>query len=172
MCVKVLERLIYNRVNPLILESLPNYQADFRPLRSCEDQVIPLTTHYEAEFEKGLKNGAVFVDLAAAFDTVWRESIIYKLLNLLRCRKVIHLVNNMLSDRSIQVVMGTKLSKVWKLSKGLSRIGHSVNTTLNVSLGGTVLPHNSNPKYLGIILDSTASFNEHLTNVAAKLRIS
>jgi hypothetical protein len=34
---------------------------------------MALTTHIEAGFKHQLKTGAVFVDLTAAYDTVWRE---------------------------------------------------------------------------------------------------
>jgi hypothetical protein len=34
---------------------------------------MALMTHIEAGFQHQLKTGAVFVDLTAAYDTVWRE---------------------------------------------------------------------------------------------------
>ncbi|KAG8237339.1 hypothetical protein J437_LFUL014545 [Ladona fulva] len=41
-CYNLLERLLYNRISPSILESVPIEQAGFRLHRSCEDQVLAL----------------------------------------------------------------------------------------------------------------------------------
>lgn len=43
-CFKLLERLIYNRIAPLIDKVLPKQQADFLPGRSCCQQVKAFTT--------------------------------------------------------------------------------------------------------------------------------
>ncbi|XP_044753710.1 uncharacterized protein LOC123313078 [Coccinella septempunctata] len=44
------------------------------------------------------------------------------------------------------------------------------SNNLNVTFNNSILRHNHYPKYLGITLDRTPSFNKHLTNLAAKLR--
>jgi hypothetical protein len=54
-------------------------QAGFRQHLSYTEQVMVLTMHIEAFFEHQLKNGAVFVDLTTAYDTVWRENFFWKL---------------------------------------------------------------------------------------------
>lgn len=246
VCFKVLERLIYNRISPLIFKIIPIEQAGFRPQRSCEDQVLALTTHIETGFEKRLKSGAVFIDLTAAYDMVWREGIVYKFFKLTKCSQMSRLINNMLSNRIIQVVMHTNHSKIkvlnnglpqgsvlspllfnlyiadipvtcsrqfayaddlaiitqhvdanviertlsadldvlskyfktWCLKPSLSKTetcffhlnNRQAHITLKVSLNGSLLPHNTNPKYLGVTLDRTLSYKKHLTNLAAKLR--
>jgi hypothetical protein len=74
VCHKFLEKLIYNRISPIIEEHLPIEQAGFRPNRNCCDQVLALTSYIESGFQKRLKTGVVFVDLTAAYDTVWKNS--------------------------------------------------------------------------------------------------
>ena len=243
---KLLERLIYNRISPRILDILPVEQAGFRPGRNCEDQVLALLTYIERGFEERSKTGVAFIDLTAAYDTVWREGLMYKLLTTIKCKKLTALVNNMLSNRSLQTVMGDTRSRPKLLNNGLpqgsvlapllfnlyvadlpqtpsrkfmyaddlalatqhSNMGNIeaslsadldilsdyfrkwrltpstaktetccfhlnnrlASTSLKVTLNGTVLRHNHNPKYLGVTLDRTLSFNKHLTNLAAKLR--
>ena len=63
ICVpyKILERLIYARVKPLIDPLLPKEQAGFRRGKSTEDQVVLLTQNIENSFEAKKKAGAVFV---------------------------------------------------------------------------------------------------------------
>lgn len=116
---KLLERLIYNRISGLILEHIPDEQAGFRPDRSCCDQVLALTTFIEASFQQMLKTAVAFVDLTAAYDTVWRDGMIYKFLKITRCRKTASLLNNMLSNRFFRTYLGGSVSKEKKLMNGL-----------------------------------------------------
>ena len=67
---KILERLIYTRVEPLIDLLLPKEQAGFRSGKSTVDQFFLLTQNIEDSFEAKKKAGAVFIDLTAAYDTV------------------------------------------------------------------------------------------------------
>jgi len=52
---KLLERLIYNRIGARILAVISVEQAGFRAKRSCANQVLKLTTHIEAGFQRKLK---------------------------------------------------------------------------------------------------------------------
>lgn len=243
---KLMERLIYNRISPVILRDIPLEQAGFRPKRSCADQVMSLTTYIEAGFQRGLKSSVAFIDLSAAYDTVWREGVIYKFLRKIPCKLTSRLIENMLNDRVFQVIMGSEISKPRKLKNGLpqgsvlspllfslyiadmpkttsTKFGYAddwalttqtksmeeaeenltndldvmggffrkwrlqpnasktevtcfhlnnkmADRKLKVCFDNTLLNHNKNPKYLGITLDRTLSFNVHLTNTAEKLK--
>jgi len=85
LCVpfKILERLIYARVESIIDPLLPQDQAGFRHGRSVVDQFTLLTEDIEDSFSTKKKAGAVFVDLTAAYDTVWHRALTCKLLRLL-----------------------------------------------------------------------------------------
>jgi len=84
LCVlfKIFERIIYARVEPIIDTLLPKQQAGFRHGRSSVDQVTLLTQDIEDSFS-AKKAGAVFVDLTAAYDTVWHRGLTCKLPQLL-----------------------------------------------------------------------------------------
>ena len=77
---KHLERLILNRISPIIEAKIPKTQAGFRSNRSCTDQALALTSFIESGFQKKLKTGVVFVDLSAAYDTVLRHGLLLKLI--------------------------------------------------------------------------------------------
>jgi len=68
LCVtfKILERLIYDRVDPIIDALLSQEQAGFRHGRSAVDQVTLLTQDIEDCFSANKKARALFVDLTAA----------------------------------------------------------------------------------------------------------
>jgi len=88
LCVpfKILERLIYARVETITDPLLRQEQAGFRHWRSAVDQVTLLTQDIEDSFSAKKKAGAVFVDLTAAYDTVWHHGLTCKLLRLLHDR--------------------------------------------------------------------------------------
>ena len=245
-CLKLLERMIYNRISNRIFECIQPEQAGFRPGRSCEDQVLALTSFIENGFEKLLKTSCVLIDLTAAYDTVWRDGLIYKLLKVIPCRKTCGLINNMLSYRLFKVHLGDKVSSKHKLSNGLAQgsvlapllfslyisdlpptasrkfgyaddwtlaIQHNLmeitqellnsdlivisqylkrwrltpsldktevccfhlnnklaNAKLNVKFNGKQLKHNFCPKLLGVNIDRSLTFNQHLTKTSSKLR--
>lgn len=118
-CSKLLERLIYNRICGPVLEQVPVTQAGFRPNRSCSDQVMSLTTFIEAGYQDKLKTGVAFIDLTAAFDTVWREGLLFKLQKVIPCQTTARLINNMLCDRKFQVILNETTSRERKLKNGL-----------------------------------------------------
>lgn len=109
-CYKLLERVIYNRISPNLFEIIPSEQAGFRPGRNCTDQVLAK-----------LKSSVSFIYLSAAYDTVWREGLLYKFLKVIPCLRTMRLLNNMISNRSFQVCMSDSISKSKILNNGLAQ---------------------------------------------------
>ena len=77
LCIpyKILERLIYAHVEPLIDPLLPKEQAGFRRGKSTVDQVVLLSQNIEDSFEARKKADVVFVNLTAGYDTVWHRGL-------------------------------------------------------------------------------------------------
>ena len=122
LCVpyKILERLIYARVEPLIDPLLPKEQAGFRRGKSTVDQVVLLTQNIEDSFEAKKKAGAVFIDLIAAYDTVWHCGLTCKLLRLLPDRHMVRMIMELVRNRSFTLTTGdSKLSRVRRLKNGV-----------------------------------------------------
>ncbi|KAG5874880.1 hypothetical protein JTB14_022953 [Gonioctena quinquepunctata] len=118
-CYKLLERLLHNRICPTVDVLIPVEQDGLRSGSSCTDQVFSLTTHIEAGFERGLRTSVAFIDLTAAYDTVWREGLIYKLLRVIPCLKMCHLINILLTNRLFQVFVNDAKSSTRKLNNAL-----------------------------------------------------
>jgi len=79
VCYKLLEHLALQRISPTVESLLSEDQADVRKSRSTCDQVAALTTFIENRFQQNLKTGAVFLELTAAYDTVWQNGLLYRL---------------------------------------------------------------------------------------------
>ena len=102
LCVpyKILERLIYPRVEPLVDPLLPDEQVWFRRGKSTVDQVVLLTQNIEDSFEAKKKAGAVFIDLTAAYDTLWHCGLTCKLLRLLPDKHMVKMIMELVQNRS------------------------------------------------------------------------
>ena len=96
---KPYERLILNRVSPLLEQHLIKEQAGFRHGKSCTSQVLNLTQHIEDGYQRGMITGAAFVDLSAAYDTVNHRILIQKLYNTTQDSKLCRVFQKMLSNR-------------------------------------------------------------------------
>lgn len=118
---KLFERLLYNRIAMDIDKLVPDVQAGFRPKRSCAEQVLTLTNHIEAGFQLKMKTGVVFIDLTAAYDTVWKMGLLYKLIKAVRCLRIVDMIANMLSDRLFQIMLNDQCSRFKKLNNGLAQ---------------------------------------------------
>ena len=110
---KVLEKLVLLRISPDVENILSPDQAGFRRNRCTADQVLALTSYIENGFQENLKSGAVFLDLTAAYDTVWHKGLLVKLS---RCLPVwfVQAVELFLKDRRFRVHMNEKTS-TWRV---------------------------------------------------------
>ena len=122
LCVpyRIFKRLIYDRIKPLIDPLLPKEQAGFRRGKSNVDQVVLLTQNIEDSFEAKKKAGAVFVDLTAAYDTVWHRGITCKLLRLLPNKHMIRMIMELVQNQSFTLTTGdSKQCRLRRLKNGV-----------------------------------------------------
>ena len=123
LCVpyKILERLIYARVELLIDLLLPIEQARFRRGKKTVNQVVLLTHNIEDSFEVK-KAGAIFVDLTAAYDTVWHRGLTCKLLRLLPDKHMVKMIMERVRNQSFIPTTGdSKQNKLRRLENGVSQ---------------------------------------------------
>ena len=108
LCVryKILEKLIHARVAPIVDPLLPREQARFRRGSSIVDPTVLRTQNIEDSFEAKKKAGAVFVDLTAAYDTVWRCGLTCKLLRLLPDMHMVRMIMELVWNRSFTLTTG------------------------------------------------------------------
>ena len=122
LCVsyKILERLIYARIEPLIDPLLPKEQAGFRCGKSTVDQVVLLTQNIEDSFEAKKNAASIFIDLTAAYDTVWHRGLTCKLLRLLSDKHIIKMIMELVQNRSFTLTTNdSKQSRLRRLKNGV-----------------------------------------------------
>jgi hypothetical protein len=127
------------------------------PLISVCDQVLALTSYIDSGFQKRLKTGVVFVDLTAAYDTVWKDGLIHKLYNVIPCGKLVSLLEDMLSNRQFRVFVEDKSSKFRFLNNGLPQ--GSVLSPILFNLYTSDLPPTNSRKF--IYADDLAMAYQH-----------
>ena len=122
LCVpyKILERLIYAGVEPLIDPVLPKEQAGFRRGKSIVNQVVLLTQNVKDSFEAKKKAGAIFINLTAAYDTVWHRGLTCKLLRLLPNKRMVRMIMELVRNRSFTfTIYDSKQSRLRRLKNGV-----------------------------------------------------
>ena len=96
---KLLERTLLTRIEPIVDRLLPKEQAGFRKGRSTVDQVAKLTETIEDAFDTKEITESVFIDLTAAYDTVWHQGLREKLQRMLTSNHLINFIMEFLYTR-------------------------------------------------------------------------
>ena len=131
---KLLERIILNRITPLVDQHIPLSQAGFRPNRSTTEQTLALTSFIETGFDKRQKTGVVLIDLSAAYDTVWTGGLMLKLAKIIPCQKTLKLFSRMLGTRHFHVILGGSQSKTRRIKNGVPQGSVLAPTLFNIYL--------------------------------------
>jgi len=115
---KVYNRILLNRIRPVVDQILRNNQAGFRPGRSSTDQINALRRIIEGANRKDLALVLIFVDFKKAFDSINREM----LFAILRFYGI-----------PLQVVEAIK--QLYKNSKGVVTVNGKKSEPFNINTG-------------------------------------
>ena len=119
---KLYERLILNRIAPSVDRHIIKEQAGLRPGKSCCSQLLNLTQHIEYSYQRGMINGAAFVDLSAAYDTVNHRLLIRKLYDFTEDNPLCRVIQTMLSSRRFYVELNNNRSRWRNQKNGFPRV--------------------------------------------------
>jgi hypothetical protein len=125
-CVgKVMEMLVNQRlINHLESNNiLSPSQTGYRKHRNTEDQLSYLAQSVENAFQEKKKLLAVFFDLSRAFDKVWKEGLLLKLLQTGVRHKMWTWIQHFLYARTARVKVDGHLSKKVILREGVPQGG-------------------------------------------------
>jgi len=127
---KLLEKLILNRIYPIIKEKnlIPDTQFGFREHHSTIHQTHRLADTIAYSLEKKLYTSAVFLDVAQAFDKVWHPGLLFKLKSFLPPSYYLFF-KSYLNERHFFVRSGTEYSSISPILAGVPQ-GAVVSPTL------------------------------------------
>jgi hypothetical protein len=170
---KLYERILLTRLKDYVFANniLINEQFGFRPKHSCINQVHRITEHVLSGFSSHPHRGtgALFFDVAKAFDKVWHNGLLYKLYKLKIPDSLVLILRDYLSNRYFRFrVEGTR-SSPRPLRAGVPQ--GSVLSPLLFSLYVNDIARTQGV-HLALFADDTALFYTHKNraHVAKKLQ--
>lgn len=122
---KVLERIILSRVKSH-LEShniIPSIQHGFQEGRSTTTQLYQLINDLRRKLRNKLSIGILLLDIEKAFDRVWSNGLLSKMIDIKLPAYLIKIAQCYLTDRTFQLYVQGSLSRMFKTKFGLPQGG-------------------------------------------------
>lgn len=170
---KIYERLLLSRLWSHVNEHklLPDEQFGFRAHHSCPEQVLRITEHIHSNWHGTwpADTGAVFLDVAKAFDKVWHNGLIFKLFNLGLPDRLVLIIRDYLSDRCFRYRVEGTLSDPRPVRAGVPQ--GSVLAPLLFTLYTSDIPRYPQVE-LALFADDTALYasNSNSSRVCIRLQ--
>ncbi|GFW65410.1 probable RNA-directed DNA polymerase from transposon X-element [Trichonephila clavipes] len=118
---KVYEFVLLQRLNQhcAAFNFIIPQQCGFRPKCSTVHQLLRVTELIHSGFAKHEATGILFLDIAKAFDKIWHDGLLIKLIRLDFPPPLIKSIHSFLSDRSFRVRVDKTLSSPRPIRSGL-----------------------------------------------------
>ena len=95
----------------------------FRPRHSTSLQLAHLVGGITRKFGERILTGAIFLDVAKAFDTVWIDGLVYKVTLVNFPSYIVHTTSSYLRGRTFEVSFQTAMSSRWGMRVGAAQGG-------------------------------------------------
>lgn len=118
---KVFEKLITKRVNITSknYKVIPDIQFGFRAEHSTNHPLVLLHSSIKAGLKEKRTTGVLSFDIEKAFDRIWHDGLIYKLIKFKFPSYLIHIISSFVRDRSFYVQVGGAASPLQDIPFGL-----------------------------------------------------
>ena len=167
---KILEKVLYARLLKYCddVDLLPNSQFGFRSKHSTIHALIRLLEEVSMGFNDLKVTIAVFLDIEKAFDTMWVDGLIYKLIKMKFPHYLIRIISSYLKDRSFRVKLENQLSDPTVVNDGVPQ--GSILGPLLFIIFMADLPTHLNTS-LTVFADDTSTFSTRLSQRRAKSNV-
>ncbi|GBM88192.1 putative RNA-directed DNA polymerase from transposon BS, partial [Araneus ventricosus] len=120
---KIAEHLILSRLNDHLEENniLIPEQFGFRKNLSTTHQLLRVTEFIQEGLNNKQKTGAVLLDIQKAFDRVWQDGLIHKLINYNIPHYLIKIFHSYLSNRKFAVKVNNEMSQNKTIKAGVAQ---------------------------------------------------
>ncbi|GBM32324.1 RNA-directed DNA polymerase from mobile element jockey [Araneus ventricosus] len=134
---KIFEKILQKRINSYCDSSniIPKEQFGFRAQHSTIHQLLRVTNSITEGMNNKFYTGGIFLDIQKAFDRVWHDGLIYKLIQLNFPKYLINILKSFLENRTFKVVIHGETSNTGVIKAGtpqgsvLSPILYSIFTS-------------------------------------------
>ena len=167
---KILEKVLHARILRYCDENnlIPNNQFGFKSRHSTVHALIRLLEESTMGFNDGKVTIAAFLDIEKAFDTMWIDGLIYKMLKFNFPHYLIRIVSSYLRDRIFRVRLGNQLSDPITVNDGVPQ--GSVLGPLLFIIFLADLPTHLNTT-LTVFADDTSIFSTRSSQSRAKSNV-
>lgn len=156
---KILEKIILSRLQEEEenKEILIQEQFGFRKYKSTVLQLAKLVDKITKNFNINKTTSVLTLDIEKAFDTVWINGLIYKLINYKFSNYIIKIIISYLKNRTIQVKINNSLSDIFAISAGVPQGGLLSPVLFIIYINDIPKLQNTN---LALFADDTAVISE------------
>ncbi|GBO35862.1 putative RNA-directed DNA polymerase from transposon X-element [Araneus ventricosus] len=152
---KVAESVLLKRIVEATEGKLIPMQFGFRKNLSTVQQLLRITEIVKEGMDEGWDTGAVFLDIAEAFDRVWTDGLLYKLIMMRIPGGIVRLMATYLRGRCFAVRVGSDLFSERAIDAGVAQ-GSKIGPVLfNIYVNDIPCPRNCQTR-LCLFADDTA----------------
>ncbi|GBL89240.1 RNA-directed DNA polymerase from mobile element jockey [Araneus ventricosus] len=125
---KIFEKVLQKRINSYCDSSniIPKEQFGFRAQHSTIHQLLRVTNSITEGMNNKFYTVGIFLDIQKAFDQVWHDGLIYKLIQLNFPKYLINILKSFLENRTFRVVIHGETSNM-----GVNKAGTPQGSVLN-----------------------------------------
>lgn len=120
---KILEKIVHSRLISIIEEKnlLPPVQFGFRKGHSTIHQAMRIKQFIAKNKEINKSTGMILLDIEKAFDSVWHDGLIYKLIKMKLPSYLIRIINAFIRNRQFEVYVNNGISRKISIPAGLAQ---------------------------------------------------
>ena len=116
---KVFERLLLFKLQVHTLHHIRPEQFGFRPKHSTTIQLVKVVDEISNALNRRFKTAAALLDVEKAFDKVWHDGLISKLISFGIPSQLINIIQSFLSARTFQIKIGDTKSSIRSVQAGV-----------------------------------------------------
>ncbi|GBN36017.1 putative RNA-directed DNA polymerase from transposon BS [Araneus ventricosus] len=123
---KITENFILDKLDEHLIGNkiLCPEQFEFRKSLTTNHQLLRVVEYITSSFDRGECTAAVFLDIQKAFDMLWKQGLIHKLIMYKTPPNLVQLLNSYLDDRKFVVRIGNSSSKPKTMKVGVFQGGN------------------------------------------------